>query len=227
MTLLRAGYAERSMSGRLSPPGSIAPQYPARSRKGQGAPAPRPATKKDAGLSGASPSRTWEIWVETCTESRKDPEKISVQDIFPPYPERAHRCPPPSCPDLFRASTSRGIAVRAGRGRGGGRTWMPGTSPLLSGLTSGRALCRQARPSPPPVVTPDLIRGPGKPGDGGACGSGPRIKSGVTTGGQGRRGTAGRDPCPDPAEGPETRLYQRLVPAPPHLNRTAVEQVQE
>ncbi len=38
----------------------------------------------------------------------------------------------------------------------------------------------------PPVVTPDLIRGPGKPGEGGACGSGPRIKSGVTTGGKGR-----------------------------------------
>ena len=62
----------------------------------------------------------------------------------------------------------------------------------------------------PPFVTPDLFRGPGsprtsirgKPGEGGACGSGPRIKSGVTKGGQGRRVRPGRDPCPDPAEGP-------------------------
>ena len=37
---------------------------------------------------------------------------------------------------------------------------MAGLVPLLSGLTSGRALCRQAGPSPPPAVTPDLIRGP-------------------------------------------------------------------
>ena len=74
-----------------------------------------------------------------------------------------------------------------------------------------------------PVVTPDLIRGPGKPGEGGACGSGPRIKSGVTTGGQGRRVRPDRDPCPDPEEGPETRLYQRLAPGPAHLNRTAVD----
>ena len=55
----------------------------------------------------------------------------------------------------------------------------------------------------PPLVTPDLIRGPGKPGEGGACGPrigvrdkpGPRIKPGVTTGGKGRRVRAGRDPC--------------------------------
>ena len=65
-----------------------------------------------------------------------------------------------------------------------------------------------------PAVTPDLIRGPGKPGEGGACGPrigvrdkpGPRIKSGVTIGGEGRLVRPGRDPCPDPAEGPETRL---------------------
>ena len=36
--------------------------------------------------------------------------------------------------DLFRASTPCGIAVRAGRGRGGGGTWMPGTS---RGMTTG------------------------------------------------------------------------------------------
>ena len=96
-----------------------------------------------------------------------------------------------------------------------------------------------------PAVTPDLIRGPGKPGEGGACGPrigirdkpapdpspgpGPRIKSGVTAGG-GRRGEGrlvrpSRNSCPDPAEELETRLYQRIVPGPPHLNRTAVEQV--
>ena len=85
---------------------------------------------------------------------------------------------------------------------------MPGLVPLLSGLTSvdrvqgiGRggfpALppdrdTDRGPPSPAilvsPAVTPDLIRGPGKPGEGGACGPrigvrdrpGPRIKSGVT-----------------------------------------------
>ena len=35
----------------------------------------------------------------------------------------------------------------------------------------------------PPLVTPDLIRGLGKPGERGACGPGPRIESGVTSGG--------------------------------------------
>ena len=64
-----------------------------------------------------------------------------------------------------------------------------------------------------PVVTPDLIRGPGKPGEGGACGSGPRIKSGVTAGGErtaeagGPRsvsrsgGRAGNPPLPTPCTG--------------------------
>ena len=37
-----------------------------------------------------------------------------------------------SCPDLFRASTPRGIAVRAGGRRGGGGTRMPGTSPGMT-----------------------------------------------------------------------------------------------
>ena len=83
--------------------------------------------------------------------------------------------------------------------------------------------CPREAVSAPPVVTPDLIRGPGKPGEGGACGPGPRIKSGVTTGGKERRVWAGCNPCPDPAEGPETRLYQRLAPGPAHLNRTAVD----
>ena len=65
----------------------------------------------------------------------------------------------------------------------------------------------------PPAVTPDLIRGPGpglgwgirgsgagsprtairgKPGEGGACGSGPRIKSGVTAEEKGQRVRARR-----------------------------------
>ena len=49
---------------------------------------------------------------------------------LPPRLRRRH--PPPSWPDLFRPSTSRGIAVRAGRGRGGGPTWIPGTSPGMT-----------------------------------------------------------------------------------------------
>ena len=72
---------------------------------------------------------------------------------------------------------------------------MSGLVPLLSGLTSGRALCRQAGPSPPPAVTPDLIRGPepqappspGFPRIGVRGEPGPRIKSGVTAGDTGGR----------------------------------------
>ena len=53
--------------------------------------------------------------------------------------------PSPSCPDLFRASTPCGIALRAGNGRGGGGTWMPGTSP---GMTAGaRGWPENARPA--------------------------------------------------------------------------------
>ena len=50
---------------------------------------------------------------------------------LPPSFPRRHL--PPSWPDLFRPSTSRGIAVRAGRGRGGGPAWIPGTSPGMTG----------------------------------------------------------------------------------------------
>ena len=38
-------------------------------------------------------------------------------------------------------------------------TWMPGTIPPLSGLTSERALCRHARPSSPPRCHPGLAPG--------------------------------------------------------------------
>ena len=55
-----------------------------------------------------------------------------------------------------------------------------------AGPAPDRRTCRRRSP----VVTPDLFRGPGpprtsirgKPGEGGACGSGPRNKSGVTRG---------------------------------------------
>ncbi len=64
---------------------------------------------------------------------------------------RRHRCrpgfpsrhPPPSWPDSFRPSTSHRIAVRARRERGGGPTWMPGTSP---GMTT-KGGCRRT-PAP-------------------------------------------------------------------------------
>ena len=55
---------------------------------------------------------------------------------------RSGHCPKPSCLDLFRASTSCGIAVRARRGRGGGATWMAGTSPAMD---VGAALCETTR----------------------------------------------------------------------------------
>ena len=64
--------------------------------------------------------------------------RVAVLGLAPPSPTA-------SCPDLFRASTPCGIAVRAGRGRGGGGTWMPGTSP---GMTAGgRGWPEDARPA--------------------------------------------------------------------------------
>ena len=80
----------------------------------------------------------------------------------------------PSCPDSFRASASLRRLARVRPASRCRKTWMPGTSPLLSGLTSERALCRQARPSPPPCCHPGLDPGsrlapdfdPGKAGRG-------------------------------------------------------------
>ena len=125
---------------------------------------------------------------------------------------------------------------------------MPGLVPLLSGLDFRRGLYRNGRDRHrPPVVTPDLFRGPGKPGAGvsvkhlwsplpprprigvrgrpriGVRGRpGPRNKSGVTRGGQARQVRACRNPCPDPADAPAIRLHRRLAPGPAHPNRTAV-----
>ncbi len=106
---------------------------------------------------------------------------------------------PPSCPDLFRASTSCGMAVRAWSGRGGGGTWMPGTSP---GMTTRRGVPEDAdtaRPCPRPSARsprspePDsngLVPGskatapfsPGFPRIGVRGRPGPRHKAGVTAG---------------------------------------------
>jgi len=47
----------------------------------------------------------------------------------------------------------------------------------------------------------------------------PGLVPGMTVGGM----PAGRNPCPNPASGPVTRLYQRLAPGPAHLNRTAMD----
>ena len=64
-------------------------------------------------------------------------------------------------------------------------TWMAGTRPVLSGLDFRRGLCAHERQHlRSSIVTPDLFRGPGKPGESGACGPGPRNKSGVTIGGR-------------------------------------------
>ena len=114
-----------------------------------------------------------------------------------------------------------------GRGRGGGGTWMPGTSPGMTTEGERGAGGCPPRPtlSPPPAVTPALSRGPGPQAPPSPGFPGPRLKAGVTAGGQGGRMRAGRDPCPDPAGGPETRLYRRLAPGPTHLNRTAMERV--
>ncbi len=74
----------------------------------------------------------------------------------------------PSCPDLFRASTSCGIVVQARRGRGDGETWMPGTSPGMTkeetrarpGTATGDAGVPKSEPRParsagnPPLPTP-------------------------------------------------------------------------
>ena len=69
---------------------------------------------------------------------------IAVRFGFPACP----RPPTSSCPDLFRASTSCGIAVWAGSGRVGGGTWLPGTSPM--GWTpppDGIAMCQGCVPT--------------------------------------------------------------------------------
>ena len=98
--------------------------------------------------------------------------------------------PPPSCPDLFRASTSCGIAVRAGHGRGGGGTWMPGTSP---GMTIGRERsARLARHCPRPSAHRPARKS--KPDSSG-------LVPGMTTDGAAAPGSAGRGGSPRPASG--------------------------
>ena len=70
----------------------------------------------------------------------------------------AHRHAPPSCPDLFRASTGGGHGKAWGhraafarrmvrttrRHESGGRTWMPGTSPGMTRRGAGTAVSRPA-----------------------------------------------------------------------------------
>ena len=71
--------------------------------------------------------------------------QVGAPEVSAPLSIAGHTAlsvPSPSCPDLFRASTSCGIAVRAGSGRGGGGTWMPGTSP---GMTEERKKRRGSR----------------------------------------------------------------------------------
>ena len=82
--------------------------------------------------------------------------------------------------------------------------------PVKMGRTRCKALVqagfRPVRTCPfcPPAVTPALSRGPGllrtpirgKPGDGGACGPGPRLKAGVTAGGGDNVGRGGHPPAP-------------------------------
>ena len=76
--------------------------------------------------------------------------RIAARPYAPPSP--------PSCPDLFRASTWFRRLARARPAPRCRKTWMPGTSP---GMTVGEtAARRRARLSPRPVVTPALSRGP-------------------------------------------------------------------
>ena len=73
------------------------------------------------------------------------------------------RLPPmPSWPDLFRPSTSGGIAVRAGRGRDGGGTWMAGTSPAMTegGVLACRVSCPGSRDPPETRFCSSLSLGP-------------------------------------------------------------------
>ncbi len=74
-----------------------------------------------------------------------------------------------SCPDLFRVSTSLGRFVRSRLTPRCRKTWMPGTSPLLSGsvvrglradgLGQGRAVSASSGTPPPLVVMPGLVPG--------------------------------------------------------------------
>ena len=154
---------------------------------------------------------------------------------------RCWRFPHPSWPDLIRPSM-RPLRLRGGGLGGWRRQWMPGSSPLLSGLDFRRGSAPMTENISAPVVTPAGAqrragaqacpgrsaaesRGPGKPGESGACGPGPRIKSGVTSGGTRTAVRASRDPSPDPADAPIYRPYQGLAPHPAILNRTAVDRV--
>ena len=87
------------------------------------------------------------------------------------------------------------------------------------------------RPSPLPCCHPGLVPGsrPAPDRDPGKAGRERRLTVWTPeqvrgdNRGQGRKARARRKPCPDPADGLETRLYQRLATGPAHLNRTAVD----
>ena len=102
---------------------------------------------------------------------------------------------------------------------------MPGTSPLLSGLDFSASSAPKRETVSASHCHPGLD--PGSRATGTAFARLPWTPDQVRgdNGGTRAAGDGDRDPCPDPAERPETRLYQRLAPGPPHLNRTAMEQV--
>ena len=124
--------------------------------------------------------------------------------------------------------------VRIARRAGGPRRFfrssvMPGLVPLLSGLTSERALCRQAGPSPPLRCHPGLDPGSRKAGRVRCLRPPDRCPGQDWTpdqvrgdsGGTGRLVRPCRDPCPDDGGRAAETSPVRLAPCPANLNRTA------
>ena len=75
----------------------------------------------------------------------------------PASPRFPRSSPPPSWPDSFRPSTSCGIAVRAGRERAGGPTWMPGTGPGMTILGGERRADHDGRRSHRRFLSADCL----------------------------------------------------------------------
>ena len=136
------------------------------------------------------------------------PELVPGIHVPPPPRPRPARTAMPQDVDARNKS----IAVRFNFGTGSVPTGGTVSAPPLSPRTcSGVQACPGPRSGETgrerrlTVWTPEQVRGDSR--------------------GHERAVRASRNPSLDRTDAPETRLYQRLAPDPPKLNRTAVEQV--
>ena len=101
----------------------------------------------------ASPAATPAGDCRNHVDGRDKPGHDGVEKAVPDLPHRQARNPLcPSCPDLFRAPTSRHRLFRARPTPRSRKTWMAGTSPAMT--TGGLPPPRHRRP-------PDQVREPG------------------------------------------------------------------